>query len=183
MTMARTCFERETAMLVLGISLFVAAPSAQSTKEGQQVLTVTLAADRARYSLRDHINLDVRLTNVSNMPVTVFGELLWGYAGGLVLHVTDSSGREIPSRTLDDDMVVPSALVDRISFAVLNRNHYLGTTRVEPLEEFIREPGTYFIEVQYLSPVSRELGQGPGFWSREKGPVRSNKIGVHVGGE
>ena len=172
------------AMLVFGFFFVVSALStAQSAKNEEPMLTATLTSDRTDYSLANDIRLDVRVTNAGRSALTVFGELLWGHAGGLVLYVTDASNKEIPAKALDDDMVVPKTLEDRNSFVVLSRNHYLGTTRVEHLTELVEKPGTYFIQVEYVSPVPRELGQGPDFWSREKPPVWSNKIQVHVTGK
>jgi hypothetical protein len=154
--------------------------TAQSAKNEGPMLTVTLTSDKTVYSLAGDIRLDVHVTNEGRSPLTVFGELLWGHAGGLVLHVTDTSNSGVPAKTLDDDMVVPSTLEDRNSFVVLSPKHYLGTSRVEHLSELVEKPGTYFIQVKYVSPVPREFGQGPDFWSREKPPVWSNKIQVQV---
>jgi hypothetical protein len=167
----------------LVFAFFLAAPGssiAQSLKSEEPMLTATLASDKKEYSLADNIHLDVRITNASRSELTVFGQLLWGQAGGLVLHVYDASNKEVPAKMLDDDMVVPSTLADRNSFVVLSRNHYLGTTRIEHLPDLVQKPGKYFIQVEYLSPVPTEFGQGPNFWSREKPPVWSNKIEVQV---
>jgi len=72
------------AMLVFGFFLLVSALStAQSAKNEEPMLTATLASDKTNYSLADDIRLDVRVTNAGKSPVTVFGELLWGYAEGL----------------------------------------------------------------------------------------------------
>jgi hypothetical protein len=172
------------AVLVFGFFLVVSALSvAQSAKNEEPMLTATLTSDKTDYSLAEDIRLDVRLTNAGRSPLTVFGELLWGYAGGLVLQVTDASNREIPAKALDDDMVVPTTLEDRNSFVVLSPSHYLGTTEVRHLTEIVEKPGTYFIRVEYISPVPREFGQGPDFWSRERRPVWSNKIEVQVTSE
>jgi hypothetical protein len=170
------------AMLVFGVflSIVVLLPAA---KNEEPVLTATLTSDRTNYSLADDIHLDARLTNAGKSPLTVFGKLLWGYAGGLVLRVTDTSNKEVPAKVLDDGMVVPSTLEHSKSFVVLSPGHYLGRTRVERLSELVDKPGTYFIQVEYISPVPRDFGQGAAFWNREKPPVWSNKIEVHVTGK
>lgn len=170
-------------LAAIAFTLFFAArdsDAAQQAKSEEPMITVTLNSDKQEYSLGEDIHFDVRIANAGRSEVTVFGQLLWGYAGGLVLHVYDTSNKEIPAKSLDDDMVVPSTLEDCHSFAVLNRNHYLGTTRADHLADLIERPGKYFIQVQYLSPVPKEFGQGPNFWSREKGVVWSNKIQVEV---
>jgi hypothetical protein len=174
----------KASVFLFGLLLPVSAPSAtQSAKNEEPMLTATLTSDKVGYTLADDIRLDVRVANAGRSQLTVLGELLWGHAGGLVLRVSDASNREIPAKALDDDVVVPSTLADRNSFVVLSPNHYLGTTRVERLSELVEKPGTYFIQVEYVSPVPREFGQGPDFWSREKPPVRSNRIQVHVTGK
>jgi hypothetical protein len=170
-------------LAVVALTLFLAAPSsdaAQQTKSEGPMITVTLNSDKQEYTLGEDIRFDVRVANAGRSEVTVFGQLLWGYAGGLVLHVYDASNKEVPAKSLDDDMVVPSTLEDCHSFVVLNRNHYLGTTRADHLADLIEKPGRYFIQVQYLSPVPKEFGQGPNFWRREKGAEWSNKIQVEV---
>jgi len=172
------------AMLVFGVSLSIAALlPAQSAKNEEPILTATLTSDRMHYSLAEDIRLYVRVANAGKSPLTVFGKLLWGYAGGLVLRVTDTSNKEVPAKVLDDGMVVPSTLENPSSFVVLSPGHYLGRTRVERLSELVDKPGTYFIQVEYISPVPRDFRQGPDFWNREKPPVWSNKIEVHVTGE
>lgn len=174
-----------TRAAMLACGFFLAAPilsSAQSPKRDEPMLTATLASDKKVYSLADDIRLDVRVTNAGRSTLTVFGQLLWGHAGGLVLHVYDASDNEVAAKMLDDDMVVPTTLADRNSFVVLSRNHYLGTTRVEHLAELVAKPGKYVIQAEYVSPVPAEFGQGPNFWSREKPPVWSNKIEVQVAG-
>jgi len=172
------------AMLVFGVFLsIVVSSTAQSANNQTPILTAGLTSDRTDYSLADDIRLDARVTNAGKSPLTVFGKLLWGYAGGLVLHVADTSNKEVPAKVLDDGMIVPSTLKNSKSFVVLSPGHYLGTTRVDRLNELVDKPGTYFLQVEYISPVPRDLGQGPDFWNREKPPVWSNKIEVHVTGK
>ncbi len=144
------------------------------------MLAVVLNSDREDYSLSNDIHLDVRVVNSSEEPLTIYGRLLWGYAGGLTLHVTADSDKEIAPKVLDDDLVIPSTLVDRNSFVVLAPNHYLGTTRIERLTDLVEKPGTYFIRVEYRSPVPLKFGQGPKFWSFEKPPISSQTIEVHI---
>ena len=143
-------------------------------------LPISLASDKKNYSLADDIRLDVHVANKGPDQLTIFGDLLWGYAGGLVLHVYDVSNKEVPAKVLDDDMVIPSTLNDRNSFVVLSPDHYLGTTRIEHLADLVRKPGKYSIQVEYISPVPSGSGQGPNFWSREKPAVWSNKIEVQI---
>ena len=154
--------------------------SATSPNRKEPTLTATVASDKTKYSLTDDIHLDVRLTNTGRSELTIFGQLLWGYAGGLVLHVYDESNKEVPAKMLDDDMVIPTTLENPRSFIVLSPNHYFGTTRTDHLADLVHRPGTYFIQTEYISPVPSEFGQGPNFWSREKPIVWSNRIEVRV---
>ena len=174
----------KAALLVFGVFLsIVLLSTGQAAKSEEAILTATLMSDRTNYSLADDIRLDARVTNAGKSPLTVYGKLLWGYAGGLVLHVTDTSNKEVPAKVLDDGMIVPSTLKKLKSFVVLSPGHYLGTTRVDRLNELVTKPGIYFIQVEYISPVPRQFGQGPDFWNREKPPVWSNKIQVQVTGK
>jgi hypothetical protein len=170
---------------MVAYALFLVAPvlsGAQSSKK-EPTLTATMASDKADYSLTEDIRLDVRVTNAGRSELTLFAQLLWGHAGGLVLHVYDASNKEVPAKVLDDEMVVPTTLADPHSFITLSRNHYLGTTRVEHVAELVKRPGKYFVQAEYLSPVPGEFGQGPNFWSREKPAVWSNRIEFQVTGQ
>jgi hypothetical protein len=171
------------AIFTFGFLFGISALSKAQAKNEEPMLIAALTSDRTDYSLADNIQLDVRITNAGRSELTVYSQLLWGHAGGLVLHVSDASNKEIPAKTLDDDMVVPATLADPKSFIVLSPNHYLGTTRVEHLTELVEKPGIYFIQVEYKSPVPRKFGQGPNLWSREKPPLLSNTIRVRVTGK
>lgn len=60
--------------------LVSALSTAQSAKNEEPMLTVTLTSDRTNYSLGDDIRLDVRVTNAGKSPLTVLGQLLRGHA-------------------------------------------------------------------------------------------------------
>jgi len=144
-------------------------------------LAVEVTCDRRDYSLTDEIRLDVHIANSSLLaPLTIYGRLLWGYVGGLTLHVSDGSKREIAPKEYDDGMVIPGTLEDRNAFVVLAPYHYLGTTRIQRLSSLVEKPGTYFIRVVYRSPIPMEFGMGPSFWASERGVVSSKEIEIHV---
>jgi len=151
-----------------------------SSDKDKAMLTVSIDSDRREYTLTQEVRLDVRVTNCGTEPLTIYGHLLWGDAGGLTLHITDESNKEIVSKLLDDDLLIPSTLLNRNSFVVLLPNHFLGTTRVGRTTDFFEKPGTYFIRAEYRSPVPSKFGQGPNFWSFDQPPVSSKPIQVHV---
>jgi hypothetical protein len=159
--------------------IFVASV-AQQAENTRSNLAVVITSDRTDYSLADTIQLDIHIMNVGKSPLTIYGRLLWGYAGGLVLHVSDTLNREIPAKGLDDDLVIPSTVSDRNSYVVLNKYHFLGTIREDLLSDHVVEPGIYFIQVEYRSPIPHEMGLGPNFWGREQPAVWSGRIQIHV---
>jgi hypothetical protein len=180
--MELTVLERTvpTALVLVFLLVTQLFSAGQGTNSEEALLTASVAPDRRDYALDDDISLSVRLTNVSKSKVTVFGRILWGYAGGMVLHVYDASNKEVPAKTLDDDMLVPSRLRDRNSFLVLNPGQYLGTTRNDRLRDLVQRPAKYWVQVEYLSPVPAEFGQGPSFYSRGNGPIWSDRAEVLI---
>ncbi|HEV7920346.1 MAG TPA: hypothetical protein VGR02_06095 [Thermoanaerobaculia bacterium] len=143
-------------------------------------LRVRLATSAGEYRLGQPIGLEVRLENVSNDVVTVFGSLRWGYAGGLVLHVTDAAGKDVQPKALDDDMIPPSVFKRADAFVTLQKRHSLGTTRADGTADLFPRAGTYTIWVDYTSPVPASLGRGAHFRSRESGTLHSNKVTVRI---
>ena len=144
-------------------------------------LTVLLSSDKSEYSLTEKIRWDVRLLNSGTEPLTVFGRLRWGYAAGLTIHVTDTTGLDVPTSFLDDDVALPKELEARDSFVVLAPGHYLGTSaRVDPVTSIVKSAGTYFIYVEYHTMIPKKSGKGPNFWSAEEPVIYSSKIAIHV---
>jgi len=144
-------------------------------------LTVLLSSDKNIYALTEKIRWDVRLLNSGTEPLTVFGQLRWGYAAGLTIHVTDAVGRDIPTSFLDDDLIPPKGLNDPNSYVVLAPGHYLGTSmRTDTVASLVSTPGTYFIYVQYHTMIPRKSGKGPNFWSSEEPVIYSKKVGIRV---
>jgi hypothetical protein len=163
--------------LYAAASLMSHGPSADNEKK---MITVFLNSDRKEYAPTGEVHLDVKIANATTEPLTLYGRLLWGYAGGLTLHITDDSNREITPKVLDDDLLIPSTLTNPESFVVLAPNHFLGTTRIEHVTDLVKKPGTYFVHVEYRSPVPTKFAQGPNFWGFEKGPVSSETVELHI---
>jgi hypothetical protein len=143
-------------------------------------LRLHLSTSAGEYRFGESIEMDVRLENVSDDLVTVFGSLRWGQAGGFVLHVEDAAGRDVQPKNLDDDMIPPSVLKKPTAYVTLQERHFLGTSRSDKSEELFRKPGTYTMWLDYTSPVPSAFGQGVNFWSRESGTLRSNRVTIHI---
>lgn len=164
----------------LCIAAFVGSGSGR-TGEKVPPLKPSVHTDRASYGLSDDINIEVRLTNRGDSPLLVYGELGWGFGGGLILRITDKGGKPVEPRHLDDDSVPPGAPSDSRNFVRLFPGHFLGTSRKDKVVDLFGRPGQYRLVVDYLSPVSAQLAQLEGLWSAEMGPVRSDTVDVTVG--
>lgn len=164
--------------LVVGILVMIISTAGLGGKAPPLRLRLSTAA--GQYRLGESIEMDVRLENVSDDLVTVFGGLRWGHAGGLVLHVVDAAGREVQPKNLDDDMIPPSVLKKPSAYVTLQERHFLGTSRSDKTDELFAKPGTYTMWLDYTSPVPSSFGQGVNFWSRESGTLRSNRVTIHI---
>src|ERR1019366_6400676 len=133
--------------------LFV--PSVFASTAQRSPLVVTISASAATYSKSSDLKLDVSLRNESSEPLSVFGRLLFGGSGGLILTITDATGKAISTPLLLDEQVPPTVLQYATSYVVLQPQHYLGTTLVQPVKDLFARSGTYRITVKYLSPVPR----------------------------
>ncbi len=148
--------------------------------DNETKLSVLLSSDKKDYSLEEEIHWDARVLNSGTAPLTIFGHLRWGYGAGLTIHVSDSADRDVPTRYLDDDMILPTEADDRYSYVVLAPGHYLGASRPDHVSDLVQKPGTYFVYVQYKIPLPKKYGKGPNFWSREKPVVVSNRVEIDV---
>jgi hypothetical protein len=97
--------------------------------------------------------------------------------------VFDASGKEVVTTFLADELPPPPRPWD---FVVLDSGQFLGTRVDEPVKHFVNKPGNYEFVVEYASYLSeqyaREVMKMPDapFWSRERGPLLSNRIKVTV---
>ena len=82
-------------------------PMANQAQSGAANLKLHLGTDAPSVSLDAKLMVTISLLNDGDHPLTVYGELLRGYAGGIVLHVKDASGKDVPPKSLDDDLVPP----------------------------------------------------------------------------
>ena len=147
------------------------------------LLKLVITSSKQRVTQRESFVLEAKLVNVGSEGVSLFGQLLWGYAGGLTIHVADQSGRPVEAEQRDDDMVVPSVLGNPESYVVLLPNHFLGVDRKDSPKNLFRKPGVYSLFVQYQSPVPERYAKTANFWGREKGSIRSAPIRIEVTGQ
>ena len=147
---------------------------------GDGSLQLVLTSPKSQVRFDEPITFEVKLFNDSDEKVSLFGELLWGYAGGLTLHVSDKNGSPVEAEQHDDDMVIPSLLDNPASYVVLFPNHFLGTQRRDTPKNLFRKPGSYRVFVEYLSPVPSHYAKTPNFRGREDRPIRSAAIAIEV---
>jgi hypothetical protein len=150
------------------------------TAETSAPLTLVISNSKERVSQSEPFVLEVKLVNVSKEKVSIFGRLLWGYAGGLTLHVSDQSGREVYAEEHDDDMVIPSVLDNPEAYVVLLPHHFLGIERKDSPKNLFRNPGSYSVVAEYQSPVPAHYAKTPNFFGRENGVIRSAAIHIQV---
>lgn len=145
-------------------------------------LSVGISSDCASYGLQDGITFRVELKNRATSPITLYGKLGWGELGGLTLKIAQMSGKVVQPNILDDDMIIPSTLSNRVYYATVFRNQFIGVSRTDRVSELFPAPGKYKVWVEYLSPVpaaSSLVKQS--FWSREMGKVTSNVLVLRIG--
>ena len=143
-------------------------------------LRVVVSCSKNHLKQGEPVRLEVKLVNTGTENVSVFGQLLWGYAGGLVLHVSDQHGHPVEPKQLDDDMVVPSQLGDPTAYVVLNPDHFLGTERTDSASNLFPQPGSYALSVEYRSPIPAHYAKTPNFWGHDKKPIWSAPIHFEV---
>jgi hypothetical protein len=156
-------------------------PSMSASPPHSSPLVVTISTLTTTYRKSSDLTLDVQLRNESDEPITVFGRLLFGGSGGLILTVTDAAGKVIATPVLLDEQVPPAFLRHASSYVVLQPHHYLGTALIQPVKDLFAGSGTYRITIDYLSPVPRRyFTNGGKSFGRENGIVRSNSLTVHI---
>jgi hypothetical protein len=145
--------------------------------EGLELIVV---APQRRYKLSEKITLPVMLFNSGKDDIYVFGTLGWGHSASLLLHVRDSSGKEIEPVGVPDDQT--QFIKDDKSILVkLVPNHFLGTNFFAPLEVLnLNRPGRYVVFAEYKSPLSLSDVELRPFWGKERGPINSNRVSIEV---
>jgi len=161
---------------------FLFLPMTDHAQSGAANLKLHLGTDATSVALDGKLKVTISLLNDGVHPLTVYGELLRGYAGGIVLHVKDASGKDVPPKSLDDDLVPPPSPRSQGNgrFLTLFPGHFWGRTEEVMVSELVDKPGTYHLTISYQSPLPRSLGHGQFFWGRENPPVMSNEVVFRV---
>jgi hypothetical protein len=160
--------------------LHVLSAETPTTEMKRSVLTVTFRTDKSSYEINDAIRFEVALVNLGELPIKVYGDLLWGPNAGFELHVARPDGTEVFTGSMDHDFVVPSTLQSREAYARLLPGQFLGTFRTVPLAQLVLEAGTYLVYVDYLSPAPGALIHVKDVWTRERGKMRTKPLTILV---
>jgi len=173
-------FTQIRAVAVVTVVIFPGVGSAQNsshatTRRQPQPLALSLACEKAKISKDESVVLEVKITNRSSEAVSIFGTLLWGHAGGLVLNLSDASGHPVFAEQLDDDRVVPSVLDKPDAYIVLPPDYFFGVTRTDTSKKPVpQQAGMYRLVVEYRSPVPRRYGKSANYWGTEDGVLGTN---------
>jgi hypothetical protein len=163
------------------LSIAILLPAfAQETS--QKTLKMTLRSDTSTCSIKGNLQLELLRENVSSQSLIV--PRWWGWGGGRTnIWVYDANGKEVTTSFLADEIPPPPQPWD---FVVLDGGQFVGMRVDEPVSHFVNKPGVYEFVVEYTSYLSeqyaREVMKMPDapFWSRERGPVLSNRFKITV---
>lgn len=154
---------------------------AVSAGEQNQNLELNARISSENVRLQEQVEICAWLRNGNQLrPMTLFGELGWGFSGGLLLKVRNEQGEEVNAKLFDDDQIIPGELGNSEAFVTLQPNHFLGTCRFDLAEDLFRAPGSYILSVTYVSPVPQKYAKGSNFIGMESGPFESNIVHVKV---
>jgi|SRR5882724_4608731 len=144
-------------------------------------LEVRLKTDRRAFKLKEKITIEVLLINRSKAPLYLYGALDWGESASLSIWLKDSvSGKDIPQEFIPDALSPPPT--SKEAFIKILPNHVYGVVFTCPLAELnVRRRGTYELVAEYHSPVPSSMSFGLPIWSREDGPVVSDRVTITVG--
>ncbi|MGA2981791.1 MAG: hypothetical protein ABSD76_19525 [Terriglobales bacterium] len=148
----------------------------------QKMLKVTLRSDASTCSIKGNLRLEILRENVSSQNLIV--PRWWGWGGGRTnVWVFDANGKQVTTSFLADEPPPPPQPWD---FVVLDGGQFVGTRMDEPATHFVNKPGVYELVVEYTSYLSEQYARkamkmpDAPFWSRERGPVLSNRIKVTI---
>jgi hypothetical protein len=158
----------------------VARHSGGQMQEPPLPLKVVVSTPKLRVTQNGLFMIEAKLVNVSDDRLSIFGHLLWGYAGGLTVHIIDQNGHPVAAQQHDDDMVSPSVLGNSDSYVLLFPSQFLGVERQDSVKNLFPKPGVYSLFVEYLSPIPNSYGKMSNFWGRERGSIRSAPIKIEV---
>ena len=177
----RKLLSMKTATLLAVITLACALP-VFSQQPPDKMLKVSLRMGNTTCSFRGNLQLEILRENTGSHELIVPRWWGWGW-GRTNIRVFDSSGKEVVTTFLADELPPPPQPWD---FVVLDGGQFIGTRVDEPVKHFVNKPGEYEFVVEYASYLSeqyaREVMKMPDepFWSRERGPLLSNRVKVTI---
>lgn len=131
--------------------------------------------------LDNSMTISAGVENVSDDPISIYGELGWGELAGFTLHVINSKGIELQRKSLDDGLIVPSTLDNPSYYVTLFKWHALSFLLKIDMRNLFNAPGKYTVWVSYRSPVPlKSSAVKDNFLSFEEGSFSSNKIVIEV---
>lgn len=151
-------------------------------KTGREILRVTLRSDASTCRIKGNLQLEILRENISSQSLIV--PRWWGWGNGRTnIWVYDSNGKEVTTSFLADELPPPPQPWD---FVVLDSGQFVGMRLDEPVTHFVNKAGVYELAVEYTSYLSAEYAReemkmpDAPFWSRERGPVLSNRVKVTI---
>ena len=153
-----------------------------TTKQKWTDLAVSLRTDERRYTGRDRINLEVKLTNTNAVKdVFVYGTLELGHRGSFTLFLRDAKGKEVPPRIVTEALESLPDPTDTSAFVKLLPYHFIGTNYKTSIAELnMVRPRTYTLWVEYHCPISDADVRVSPFWGSENGIIKSNAVVIEV---
>ena len=167
---------------ILTLTAMMSVALSQTDKAADTNLSVRLRSDKTSYSLRGDIHLEIIRENTGADRLLVCRQWGWGIRRTEV-QVFDATGKEVHTDFMADELPPPPQLYD---FVMLSPGDFIGTRLEEPAKPLVTKPGDYELVIKYTSYLSesyaREAMKMPNepFWSRERGPVMSNRINLRV---
>lgn len=145
-------------------------------------LGVSLAVNKRRYSRREHIKLEVKLTNTDAVKdIFVYGTLELGHRGSFTLYLRDAKGKEVPPRIIFEAVELPPVPGDKSAFVKLLPFHFIGTEYRGSMRELNMDRlGRYSMWVEYHCPISTANVELSPFWGKENGTIKSNVVEIEV---
>ena len=148
--------------------------------DGNPHLTVRLTSDKALYCLADTIQLRIARENTGESEVFIHKLWNWGISK---IRVFDSAGTELGAVMYPTDDPPPIATSD---FILLHAGKSFDTRIERRMTDLVQGPGEYELLVEYsqylTDSLARKYIKQPGipFWSKERGPVTSNRIKIRI---
>jgi len=141
--------------------------------------------DRAKYSRRQTLALNVALQNTGDTRIYVDRRMFFtGLGGGLMLEIRDENGNRVPSRILSDAVMPPPKPDDLSILVPLDEGFLYGTSVNLVVADFFQRPSRYTIRVTYKSwlrkeTVAQQLRNLPAIWA-DAPEINSDAVSIEV---